>query len=92
MVDNELELSYDDLLGRPMIERDITLTCVSNEVGGRYVGNARWLGTRLDDLLREAGVQRRRRPGRRPLRRRLRVRLPGRDGDGRPRRARRRRP
>ncbi len=57
MVDQELELSYDDLLARPMIERDITLTCVSNEVGGRYVGNARWLGTRLDDLLREAGVQ-----------------------------------
>ena len=57
MVDQELELSYDDLLARPLIERDITLTCVSNEVGGRYVGNARWLGTRLDDLLREAGVQ-----------------------------------
>jgi DMSO/TMAO reductase YedYZ molybdopterin-dependent catalytic subunit len=57
MVDEELELSYADLLARPMIERDITLTCVSNEVGGRYVGNARWLGTRLDDLLREAGVQ-----------------------------------
>ena len=57
MVDNEIELSYDDLLGRVMIERDITLTCVSNEVGGHYVGNARWLGTRLADLLAEAGVQ-----------------------------------
>ena len=57
MVDDELELSYDDLLARSLIERDITLTCVSNEVGGRYAGNARWLGTRLDDLLREAGVQ-----------------------------------
>jgi DMSO/TMAO reductase YedYZ molybdopterin-dependent catalytic subunit len=57
MVDNELELSYADLLARPMIERDITLTCVSNEVGGQYVGTARWLGTRLDDLLREAGIQ-----------------------------------
>ena len=44
MVDDEIELSYEDLLRRPMIERDITLTCVSNEVGGRYVGNARWLG------------------------------------------------
>ena len=40
-----------------MVERDITLTCVSNEVGGRYVGNARWLGTPLADLLAEAGVQ-----------------------------------
>ena len=52
-----LELSYDDLLRRELIERDITLTCVSNQVGGSYVGNARWLGTRLADLLREAGVQ-----------------------------------
>jgi len=57
MVDHEIELSFDDLLARDLVERDITLTCVSNEVGGRYVGNARWLGTRLDDLLREAGVQ-----------------------------------
>ena len=57
MVDNELELSFDDLLRREMIERDITLTCVSNEVGGKLVGTARWLGTRLDTLLREAGVQ-----------------------------------
>jgi DMSO/TMAO reductase YedYZ molybdopterin-dependent catalytic subunit len=57
MVDRQLVLSYEELLQRPMIERDITLTCVSNEVGGQYVGNARWLGTRLDDLLREAGVQ-----------------------------------
>ena len=57
MVDNELELSFDDLLRREMIERDITLTCVSNEVGGKLVGTARWLGTRLDALLREAGVQ-----------------------------------
>ena len=57
MVDKEISLSYEDLLDRPMIERDITLTCVSNTVGGGYVGNARWLGTRLDDLLDEAGVQ-----------------------------------
>jgi DMSO/TMAO reductase YedYZ molybdopterin-dependent catalytic subunit len=57
MVDRELELAYEDLIARPMIERDITLTCVSNEVGGHYVGTARWLGTRLDELLREAGVR-----------------------------------
>jgi len=55
MVDNELELSWEDLINRPMIERDVTLTCVSNNVGGTYVGNARWIGARLDDLLREAG-------------------------------------
>lgn len=57
MVDNELEFSWEELLGRDMIERDITMTCVSNEIGGTLVGNARWLGTRLDALLQEAGVQ-----------------------------------
>lgn len=48
--------SLDQLLARPLIERDITLTCVSNEVGGPYVGTARWLGVPLAELLREAGV------------------------------------
>ncbi|WP_435971449.1 molybdopterin-dependent oxidoreductase [Streptomyces sp. Qhu_M48] len=56
-VRRELRLSFDDLLRRELIERDITLTCVSNEVGGPYVGNARWLGVRLAELLAEAGVR-----------------------------------
>jgi DMSO/TMAO reductase YedYZ molybdopterin-dependent catalytic subunit len=56
MVDRELELTFDDLLERDLVERDITLTCVSNEVGGTYAGNARWLGAPLADLLDEAGV------------------------------------
>ncbi|MFD6361140.1 molybdopterin-dependent oxidoreductase [Streptomyces roseolus] len=49
--------TLDQLLARPLIERDITLTCVSNEVGGPYIGNARWLGVPLAGLLEEAGVQ-----------------------------------
>jgi DMSO/TMAO reductase YedYZ molybdopterin-dependent catalytic subunit len=57
MVDKELELTFDDLLSMPLIERDITLTCVSNSVGGPYVGGARWIGVRLTDLLEMAGVQ-----------------------------------
>nr|WSX48084.1 molybdopterin-dependent oxidoreductase [Streptomyces sp. NBC_00974] len=48
--------TFQELLERPLIERDITLTCVSNEVGGPYVGHARWLGVRLADLLGECGV------------------------------------
>ncbi|MFF4321159.1 molybdopterin-dependent oxidoreductase [Streptomyces sp. NPDC001568] len=48
--------TFQELLDRPLIERDITLTCVSNEVGGPYIGHARWLGVRLDDLLKECGV------------------------------------
>ena len=57
-VENELTFSYDDLLQMPMIERDITLTCVSNDVGGPYVGGARWLGVPLADLLDQAKVGR----------------------------------
>ncbi|WP_433796645.1 molybdopterin-dependent oxidoreductase [Actinoplanes sp. CA-252034] len=57
MVDREIEWSFADLLRRPLIERDITLNCVSNEVGGPYIGTARWLGVPLAALLREAGVR-----------------------------------
>jgi DMSO/TMAO reductase YedYZ molybdopterin-dependent catalytic subunit len=56
MVRDELSLDYAALLARPLMERDVTLTCVSNPVGGRYIGNARWIGAPLADLLREAGV------------------------------------
>jgi DMSO/TMAO reductase YedYZ molybdopterin-dependent catalytic subunit len=56
MVSRELTLTYDQLVGRPLIERDITLTCVSNEVGGPYIGNARWIGAALAPILEEAGV------------------------------------
>ena len=57
MVDRELELSFEDLLSRRLVEERITLTCVSNEVGGEYVGNATWIGVPMRDLLAEAGVQ-----------------------------------
>jgi DMSO/TMAO reductase YedYZ molybdopterin-dependent catalytic subunit len=53
-VRNPLTITYEQLLARPMIERYITLCCVSNEVGGGLVGNARWLGVRVADLLAEA--------------------------------------
>lgn len=52
-----LEISFDQLLSRPLTERDMTLSCVSNEVGGPYVGTARWLGFPIKDLLAEAGVR-----------------------------------
>ncbi|MEJ7795235.1 MAG: molybdopterin-dependent oxidoreductase [Nocardioides sp.] len=55
-VEKELSFSFEDLLAMDLIERDITLTCVSNDIGGPYVGGARWLGVRLTDLLDMAGV------------------------------------
>jgi DMSO/TMAO reductase YedYZ molybdopterin-dependent catalytic subunit len=57
MVDHPLTLSYDELLAMPMIERDITLTCVSNEVGGSYVSSGRWLGVPFRTILERVGVQ-----------------------------------
>ncbi len=57
MVDNPIELTYEDIQARGLVESDITLTCVSNLIGGGLVGTARWQGIRLDELLEEAGVQ-----------------------------------
>jgi DMSO/TMAO reductase YedYZ molybdopterin-dependent catalytic subunit len=57
MVDKPVTLSYDDLMKMPMIERNITLTCVSNEVGGPYVGNAKWLGVPFSEIIKLVGVQ-----------------------------------
>ncbi|HQZ34088.1 MAG TPA: molybdopterin-dependent oxidoreductase [Ilumatobacteraceae bacterium] len=57
MVDTPLRFSFDELLKRNLVEEDITLTCVSNPVGGQLTGTARWLGLPLSELLDEAGVQ-----------------------------------
>ncbi|MER2135401.1 MAG: molybdopterin-dependent oxidoreductase [Arthrobacter sp.] len=57
MVDREVEISYADLLAKPLQESWVTLACVSNEVGGSLIGNARWLGWPVRSLLAAAGVQ-----------------------------------
>lgn len=57
MVDRPMTLRFADVLARPMIERYITLSCVSNQIGGDLVGNALFQGVLLKDLLDEAGVQ-----------------------------------
>ena len=56
MVEREVTVTFDDLLGEDLVERWMTMTCVSNEVGGNLVGNARWLGVPLTTLLDRAGV------------------------------------
>ncbi|MCW2702306.1 MAG: oxidoreductase molybdopterin binding protein [Blastococcus sp.] len=58
MFDSPRSYTLPDLYGRDdLIERDITLTCVSNEVGGTLAGAARWIGVPLGALLRENGVR-----------------------------------
>jgi len=57
MVSREITVTFDQLLRRPLVEDYVTLCCVSNPVGGPYIGNALWLGASLASLLREAGIK-----------------------------------
>ena len=57
LVDRPYELTWDELVAMPMIERDITLTCVSNPIGGDLCGSTRWLGVPVAPLLRRAGLR-----------------------------------
>ncbi|MDN5669540.1 MAG: molybdopterin-dependent oxidoreductase [Renibacterium salmoninarum] len=57
MVDREVSITMAELLAQPMIERYVTIACVSNEVGGDLIGNARWLGWPVREFLARAGVQ-----------------------------------
>ena len=54
MVENEFEITFDELLALPLTEHTVTLMCVSNEVGGDLVGNATWLGYPIRQLLNKA--------------------------------------
>ncbi|MGH3384141.1 MAG: molybdopterin-dependent oxidoreductase [Nocardioidaceae bacterium] len=56
MVEREIEIGYDELVDRGLVEAWITLCCVSNEVGGPLISNAHWSGVPIADLLAEAGV------------------------------------
>jgi len=57
MVERETTLSWEELIGLPLFEQYVTIACVSNEVGGNLVGNAKWTGVRLREVLDMAGVQ-----------------------------------
>jgi DMSO/TMAO reductase YedYZ molybdopterin-dependent catalytic subunit len=54
MVEQEVTLTFQDLLDAELIESHVTLTCVSNPVGGNLAGNAKWLGFPLREVLRMA--------------------------------------
>ncbi|WP_125611673.1 molybdopterin-dependent oxidoreductase [Specibacter cremeus] len=54
MVEHELALSFRDLLAAPLTEAYVTLTCVSNVVGGNLAGNAKWLGYPVREVLARA--------------------------------------
>lgn len=57
MVDREITYTLADLAAFEVVERPVTLTCVSNPVGGNLISNAMWTGYRVRDLLKGAGIQ-----------------------------------
>lgn len=57
LVEQEIRLTFQDLLDAELIESHVTLTCVSNPVGGNLAGNAKWLGVPLRDVLKMARPQ-----------------------------------
>jgi DMSO/TMAO reductase YedYZ molybdopterin-dependent catalytic subunit len=57
LVERETTLTYAELAALPLFEQYVTIACVSNVVGGKLVGNAKWTGVKLRDVLAMAGVQ-----------------------------------
>ena len=58
MVDRPYSMNFAELVGMGLVETPVTLSCVSNRVGGNLVDNAVWRGVPLADVLNRAGVQR----------------------------------
>ena len=54
LVEQEVTLTFQDLLDAQLIESHVTLTCVSNPVGGNLAGNAKWLGLPIREVLARA--------------------------------------
>jgi DMSO/TMAO reductase YedYZ molybdopterin-dependent catalytic subunit len=57
MVAKPLTFNWQQLNALPQFEQYVTIACVSNQVGDRLVGNAKWTGVHLKDVLAMAGVQ-----------------------------------
>jgi DMSO/TMAO reductase YedYZ molybdopterin-dependent catalytic subunit len=56
LVDAPLDLGYEELKSLPAVERYQTLECVSNEVGGKLISTAKWVGVPLKIILEKAKV------------------------------------
>jgi DMSO/TMAO reductase YedYZ molybdopterin-dependent catalytic subunit len=57
MVDREISLDFADLLRHRVVAKRITMTCVSNDVGGSLISTADFVGVPIRDILLEAGVR-----------------------------------
>jgi DMSO/TMAO reductase YedYZ molybdopterin-dependent catalytic subunit len=55
LVSHPFTLNYEQVLALPRIEKELTLECISNSIGGNAFGTAKWTGTPLKPLLERAG-------------------------------------
>jgi len=54
LVARPFTLNYQELLALPSVEKALTLECISNPIGGTFIGNAKWTGTPLAPLIERA--------------------------------------
>ena len=57
LVDADLRFNLDELTALPAVEQFTTLICISNEIGGDLISNARWRGVPLSQILAAAGLK-----------------------------------
>lgn len=53
-VEQPLNLDFQAITSKPQVHETITLSCIGNPVGGYALGNAKWQGISLRQLLKEA--------------------------------------
>lgn len=56
-VERGVTLTFAELTALPTFEQYVTIACVSNKVGQDLVGNAKWIGVHLREVLGMAGVR-----------------------------------
>ncbi|HEX9760150.1 MAG TPA: molybdopterin-dependent oxidoreductase, partial [Candidatus Acidoferrales bacterium] len=57
LVENPLRFNFDEIRNLPPYETHLTLECISNPIGGGYIGHAAWRGTLLAPLLERARLR-----------------------------------
>jgi DMSO/TMAO reductase YedYZ molybdopterin-dependent catalytic subunit len=57
LVETPLSLSLEEIRSAPAVTEAITMSCISNRVGGDLIGTGLWTGVRLKEILRRAGAR-----------------------------------
>ncbi|MGB8958531.1 MAG: molybdopterin-dependent oxidoreductase [Candidatus Aminicenantales bacterium] len=57
LVEHPLDLTLDEILAKPRQTQALTLSCISNPVGGDLISTSFWTGTPFKGILDEAGLK-----------------------------------